>query len=100
VLYCGLDANIRWAGGHHGSVRDLLLQELLPLAAHGLKRLQMADAEIDRWLDILHTRVEQRATGAQWQRRWIAHHGRDFTGLTEAYLERQESGRPVHQWSI
>lgn len=96
----GLAADIRWRDGRHGSIRELLLQELLPLTRRGLQRLQLPAAEIDHWLDILQQRVAQQATGARWQRRWVDRHGRDFAGLTAAYLERQESGIPVHRWSL
>jgi len=30
----------------------------------------------------------------------VARHGRDWTGLTRAYLERQNLGAPVHEWDL
>jgi hypothetical protein len=95
----GLWAQVTWCG-EQGNMADLCLNRLLPLAGRGLQRLGLEAAERDHWLAILKRRVADRATGADWQRGWVARHGRDFTGLLAAYTERQQSGRPVHEWTL
>jgi len=94
----GLDAEVRWADGGHGLVRELLLDVLLPLARRGLLALDVDEPDIDRYLGIVQRRVDTRRTGARWRRDWAEHHGRDMTALTGAYWSLQESGRPVADW--
>jgi hypothetical protein len=72
----------------------------LAVAAAGLAYLQVDGDEIAHWLGIIEQRVESRQTGAAWQRGWVARHGRDFSALMQAYLQQQESGLAVHEWSL
>jgi gamma-glutamyl:cysteine ligase YbdK (ATP-grasp superfamily) len=95
----GLEARLHWPGGERG-VRDLLVDELLPLAAAGLRQLGVDEDESRHYLGIVRERVESGVTGAVWQRAWLSRHGRDWHGLLAAYLERQRSGVPVHRWSL
>jgi len=89
----GLAAEIHWP-------RELLLHELIPLAGEGLAALGIASADSDRLMAIIRARVESGQTGSAWQRRYRATHGCDLHELTEAYLVRQQSGRPVHEWTL
>ena len=82
------------------TVRTLVLDELLPLARAGLVQLEIDPADIDRYLQIIEMRVLSGQTGSAWQRAWVARYGRDFTALTAAYREQQDSGRPVHEWEL
>ncbi len=95
----GLDARLRWRDGMHGA-RELLLHELLPAAADALGKLDIPVDDIDRFLGLVCDRVESNTNGAAWQRRWIEKHGADFGALTNAYVEAQQSGDPVHEWSL
>jgi len=96
----GLEARVRWFDGREGVLGDLCEQRLIPQARAGLLELGVARAEVDHWLGIVQARVAGRSTGARWQRRWVREHGRDFPALVRAYLDRQESGLPVHVWSL
>ncbi|MGB5259797.1 MAG: glutamate--cysteine ligase [Gammaproteobacteria bacterium] len=96
----GLDINVTWLDGHRSTVRNLVLDLLLPLARAGLTQLEIDAHDIDRYLQIIEMRVASGQTGSAWQRGWVAHHGRDFTGLTASYREQQERGHPVHEWSL
>lgn len=96
----GLDTEIEWLDGRPTALRQVLADDLLPRAAQGLIELGIDAAETDRWLSIIVGRLRTGQTGAVWQRAWIAQYGRDLTALTAAYLERQESGLPVHQWPL
>ncbi|MES9903371.1 MAG: glutamate--cysteine ligase [Sedimenticola sp.] len=95
----GLRADVVWLDGKAVSAVDLC-RELLPLAEQGLEALGVEHQEADHWLGIIHGRLANGQNGASWQRAWVERHGNDSQGLTEAYLERQESGRPVHEWSV
>ena len=94
----GLDAEVRWLSPQPRSVGELILEDLLPLAATALVRLNLDQSHISHYLQIVERRVARRQTGADWQRGFVARHGDDMEALTAAYWERQESGEPVGEW--
>ncbi len=96
----GLQAEIIWLKGKPVELRQLLLQELLPLARHGLESLDIYPTDIDNYLGIIVARLSSGRTGAAWQRAYVARHGGDMQALTAAYLQRQRSGLPVHEWEL
>ena len=96
----GLEATVLWLDGRKHGMVWLLRERLLPLAARGLELLAIEDAQAQRYLGIIEQRVAHGCTGASWQRAFVARHGRDMALLTRAYWERQEAGRPVHEWDI
>ena len=96
----GLNTDVYWRGGHKVNVRELILQELLPLAHKGLSRLGLDQADARRYLGIIRKRVESGQTGAAWQRGWMAKYHGTGAELVLGYYERQESGKPVHEWAI
>jgi hypothetical protein len=96
----GLDADIRWLDGRRANAAAVIAADLLPRALGGLVSLGIDQAEADHWLAIVAARVHTGRTGAAWQRGWVARHGPDPVALTAAYLERQQLGRPVHEWSL
>ena len=96
----GLDARLTWLDGHVHTVRELLLEELIPMAHAGLALLGIDEADRERYLDIAAARVRSGQNGASWQRAWCARHGRDPLRLSVAYLERQRNGAPVHEWTL
>ena len=96
----GLNASNRWIDGREHSVRNLLLDELIPLAEAGLTHLGIARDDRKRYLQILRLRADSGLNGAIWQRAYIDAHGKDFIRLTAAYQKQQLTGRPVHEWDI
>lgn len=96
----GLDAELLWLDGRRVTVAELLREELLPAARQGLEDLDMDPNDSDDYLGIVAARLAKRQTGAAWQRGWVARHGPDMDALTRAYLERQQSGAPVHEWGL
>ena len=96
----GLDAEIRWLDGHVHKVRDILLNQVIDLAAKGLASLGIRKDECDYYMSILSARVESGQTGAGWQRAFIKQNGANYFNLTANYLHRQQSGKPVHEWEI
>lgn len=96
----GLDASVEWLGGHASPLREVLANDILPRARRGLSDLGIDAAETDLWLGIIEGRLRKGQTGSAWQRAWTGRYGRDFPALTAAYLERQQSGRPVHEWTL
>ena len=96
----GLDAELTWLDGEQVTAGALLQDELLPLAAAALERLDIPHPEVDRYIGTALQRVAANRTGARWQRAWVAKHGTDWAALTRAYIDAQESGEAVHTWSL
>jgi gamma-glutamylcysteine synthetase len=96
----GLNAKLTWLGGSTIDARTLLLEEVLPMARHGLKTLEIDAEDISHYLDIMETRIQTGQTGAVWQRAYREKHRADSLHLVAAYLERQRSGVPVHEWEL
>jgi hypothetical protein len=96
----GLKAKLAWLDGSEVDARSLLLEEILPMARHGLKTLDVDAEDIEHYLGILRARIRSGQTGAAWQRAYRERHGTDNLHLVAAYLERQRSGAPVHEWEI
>lgn len=96
----GLEAEVLWLDGRRARVAEVVAADLLPQALGGLVALGIDRAEAEHWLGIIAARVGSGQTGAAWQRAWVARHGPDPAALTAAYLERQQGGRPVHEWTL
>lgn len=96
----GLGAQVRWFNDKRLSMRDLILQQLLPMAEQGLQAQGVASADIHDYLAVIRQRVSCGQNGAHWQQAFVEKHGRDMTALLSAYIERQNSGEPVHQWTL
>jgi len=96
----GLEAQITWLDGKPVSVKELLLQELLPLAHHGLDELGIARNDIRKYMGVIEGRLRTLQNGAAWQRAYVSKHGRDMHALTMAYQEHHHSNKPVHEWEV
>ena len=96
----GLRAHLSWSNAEVLSVHELLEQQLLPMAESGLQQLGVDKHDRQIYLDVIAERLKSGMNGANWQRAFVSKHGADMTALTAAYLERQESGKPVHEWTI
>jgi gamma-glutamylcysteine synthetase len=94
----GLDARIQWLDRQSTTIADLLQQELLPMARRGLRAMEIDEDDIQSWLGLIDARVRTGRTGAAWQRAFVQRHGADMQQMTLAYLARQASGKPVHEW--
>jgi hypothetical protein len=96
----GMRAPVFWLDGKSVDMSELCLEVLLPQAREGLLSLGVDQDEVTNWLGIIEQRISIGCTGAAWQRRWVERYGPDMEELTQAYLERQASGAPVHEWGL
>ncbi len=102
----GLDARLRWLRREPLGADELILRHLLPLARSGLASRGIVPADADRYLGVLHDRVESHRTGAQWALDSLASIGKEGTpeerqrALTEAMVANERSGLPVHRWPL
>ena len=102
----GLSSGFTWLDGRIVSAPRLILDVVLPLARRGLAGAGIAEAEIDRYLGIIETRVERRRTGAGWLRHSLDAMGDSGTrvermaALAVGTLNRQTNGTPCHDWDL
>lgn len=102
----GLKAGFHWLDGETYSARRLLLDQLLPLARMGLAEVGVDPDDIERYLGIIHDRVESGMTGANWMMKSFAAmkdqgtRSERLTAVTAALVSRQKKGDPVHLWPL
>jgi len=101
----GLGARFTWLDSQVWTARDLILQQLLPIAHEGLRKAGIVAADINRYLGVIARRVETGKTGSQWLLDSMADmHGDDTKdaivgALAAATVQRQWEGKPVHEWT-
>ena len=101
----GLDARFNWLDGCRLGARELLLQELIPIARSGLEALQVPRADIDYYLDIIQARTDSGRTGARWlldslENVPVEMRAGMCTDAVQIMRERQGSALPVHAWEL
>jgi len=107
----GLEAQLVWpsVGGtvRTAGVRELVLDELLPLAVKGLDRLGIDPNDRDEFLGIIEARCQTGRNGATWQSETF--HSLISGGmgradalqeLTLRYADLQREGKPAHLWPV
>jgi gamma-glutamyl:cysteine ligase YbdK (ATP-grasp superfamily) len=102
----GLDAEVSWPGYGRIPVAELLVTELIPLAAKGLTMLDVDAELIERYMSVVKQRAVSGRNGAAWQRHVVARLEGEGLSRDEAlvqmtcrYRDHQDAGRPVHTWS-
>jgi CBS domain-containing protein len=102
----GMRARLTWLDGEEVLAQPFLLERLLPLAEAGLKRQNVDDADIARYLGILEKRARSLKTGASWQLSSLngmkgrGTPGARLTAITAALVARQKSKAPVCDWEF
>jgi CBS domain-containing protein/gamma-glutamylcysteine synthetase len=100
----GIGSHFTWLDGHDISARELVLERLLPLAQQGLRRQNVDDADITKYLSVIENRIREGRTGARWQisswnsLRDRANPAERAIALVAATVKRQLSRRPVSEW--
>ncbi len=96
----GLNSHIVWLDGNKHTLQKLIQTELLPRARQGLESLNIDTGDINTYLNIIDSRIENKQTGSQWQRQFMQQPHTDFQAMTKAYLQHQDSEIPVSQWEL
>jgi gamma-glutamyl:cysteine ligase YbdK (ATP-grasp superfamily) len=101
----GIEAEVYWPEIGRVRVVELVVRKLLPLAAEGLRKWEVDEAEIGRLLDIIERRCLRAANGATWQaaevaRREASGESREdaLRGMLAAYVDLMHTNEPVHTW--
>jgi len=105
----GLSAIILWPCEETGKLIEQPISEILKkyvtTAKEGLKKLNIPNAEIDRFLSVIEHRLETQTTGATWQKetlRFLRQTNDNDTAcqkLLALYLENIRTCKPVSTWS-
>ncbi len=102
----GTDTKFIWTGDSKITARDLITEELLPIARAGLEKASIQKSDIDTYLSVIEDRVESAQTGAYWvvksYGKLIKEHNREQTlsAITMAMAKNQKKGEPVHKWGL
>ena len=100
----GMDTTFTWMKDKKVPVRDLILEELLPLAKEGLQSRKVSKADIDKYLGIIEARAREHKTGARWALRTFTALKKEIsneealTVITAATVKNQRENKPVHTW--
>ncbi|KAA3660294.1 MAG: CBS domain-containing protein [Calditrichaeota bacterium] len=100
----GLGAQFTWTKGRKVPARDLIVEELLPMAKQGLQSVNILDEHIDRYLDVISARVERNQTGADWILTSFAKLkekesiDKCLSTITLEIARKQKRNQPVHSW--
>ncbi|GAB5400397.1 MAG: glutamate-cysteine ligase family protein [Aureisphaera sp.] len=93
---------LKWMGTSI-SVKDLVLAELLPIAEKGLKKMNIAESDIEKYLGIIEIRAKG-ISGSQWTTsnyRFLKEHMKKDDALrvlTKGMYQNQQSGKHVNDW--
>ena len=101
----GLNAHFTWLDERRVGARELLLDELIPVARAGLRSIDVPDDDLGRYLDVIEERVASGRTGAQWLLDSVAQAPESERRATcaaavELMRRKQRTGEPVHGWDV
>jgi CBS domain-containing protein len=102
----GIRAQMNWFNDTHLPAKELVLEQLLPLAREGLQEAGIDGDDIDRYLGVLHDRVSMRRTGARWALESLETMGDEGTQdqrlrcIVSSMVDQQASGKPICQWEL
>ncbi|MBT8196640.1 MAG: CBS domain-containing protein [Bacteroidia bacterium] len=98
----GIESEFMWMG-KQCSARELLRDELLPIARVGLQKVNIDKADIDKYLGIIERRING-VTSSQWMvrnfRNLKKNHSIDdsLVYLTSKIYDNQSTSKPVSEW--
>lgn len=103
----GIEVEFEWLDHKLISARELILDELLPLAHKGLEKAGVEESDRKHYLDIIKNRTDTEKTGSRWILNSYQHLVSQSTTPDEAWvaitagmLERQKDNQPVHTWEL
>jgi len=102
----GIRAQMNWFGDTHMPARELILEQLLPLAEHGLNKYGVNKDDIELYLGVIRDRVATRRNGARWALESLDNMNNRGTEdqrlrcLVGNMIEQQSTGRPISDWGL
>ena len=102
----GIRAQMNWFNDTHLPAKQLILEQLLPLAREGLQEAGIDQDDIDRYLGVVRDRVVMRRTGARWALESLEEMKDSGTQdqrlrcIVSSMVEQQSSGKPISEWKL
>jgi len=102
----GIRAQMNWFNDSHLPAKQLILEQLLPLAREGLQEAGIDRDDIDRYLGVLEDRVRLRRTGSRWALESLEEMKDSGTldqrlrCIVSSMVEQQSSGKQISQWTL
>ncbi len=102
----GLECHFNWFNGETMPATELILKQLIPIAAEGLKSSGIDEADISRYLGIIEQRAISKQTGAKWAIKSITemdkevHPDEKVRAIVAAMHRHENSQKPVHEWPL
>ncbi len=102
----GLECHFTWINGESISATRLIKDELLPIAENGLKTAGLDKDDIQRYLNIIEKRVDNKQTGAMWAIKSITEMNKDLhpdekvRAVVAEMHDQQAVDRPIHEWPL
>ena len=102
----GFDTKFTWFNDAKISLKDLIINELLPMAREGLESKGIDPKDISRYMDIIEGRAKAQMTGARWLLRAYTKLAKEvtpdeaLTTVTAAIAKNQWADKPVHTWEM
>jgi CBS domain-containing protein len=102
----GIRAQMNWFNDTHLPAKELVLEQLLPLAREGLQEAGIDQDDIDRYLGVVHDRVTMRRTGSRWALESLENmkdmgtEDQRLRCIVSSMVEQQSSGQPISDWDL
>ena len=90
--------------GKQLTAKQLILEELLPIARKGLEKYKVNPKDIDKYLSVTEHRIQKETNGADWQIRNFRFLQKKLTSafslkeMTAQMVAFQKANIPVHEW--
>jgi CBS domain-containing protein len=100
----GLNAGFEWFDGEAVDAKSLILDRLLPLADRSLRKAQVDEDDVTRYLGVIRDRVEKGQNGTVWALKSVTNlkgkgtQSERMAAIVATALRLQKEGHPVHEW--
>jgi CBS domain-containing protein len=97
---------MNWFNDTHLPAKQLVLEQLLPLAREGLQEAGINQDDIDKYLGVVRDRVSMRRTGARWALESLEKMKDEGTldqrlrCIVTSMVDQQSTGKPISQWGL
>ncbi|MEJ8568347.1 glutamate-cysteine ligase family protein [Elongatibacter sediminis] len=102
----GIRAQLNWFDDSYLPAKQLIEEQLIPLAREGLEHMNIDRNDIDRLLGVLTERVAERRTGSRWALESLESIGSRGTleqrmrSLVSSMVKQQSGGEPISRWKL